>query len=214
MKIVIFGAEHIVGQLVIEKALQMGHEVVAFVTKNKGININHRNLKITNGSLTNKEEVKACMYGADAVISTLKPKFSMARSYNDLPVAKAHKVIMDTMEELSITRFITLGNTTISAKEDVHQIVTVIPRKITKLLFPIAYYEMKEVNKLLQCSTLDWTVVRATKTNKSSTTGYKLSFGDTLGEVNVSYENVAQCLIDAIGKKVWYKKMPIVFNQR
>lgn len=213
MKIVIFGAEHIVGQLVIEKALQMGHEVVAFVSKNKGLNINHRNLKVTSGSLANKEEVKACMYGADAVISTLKPKYSMARSINELPVAKAHKVIMESMEELSINRFITLGNTTISAKEDVQQIVTVIPRKIVKLLFPTAYYEMREINKLLQYSTLDWTVVRATKTNKSSTAGYKLSFGDTLGEVNVSYENVAQCLIDAIGKKVWYKKMPIVFNQ-
>lgn len=214
MRIVIFGAEHIVGQLVVEKALQMGHEVVAFVSNNKTLNMNHRNLKVTRGSLTNKDEVKASMHNADAVISTLKPKFSLARSIKDLPVAKAHKVIMESMEELSITRFITLGNTAISAKEDVHQIVTVIPRKITKLLFPTAYYEMKEINRLLQNSNLDWTVVRATKTNKSSTTGYKLSFGDTLGEVSVSYENVAQCLIDAIGKKVWYKKMPIVFNQR
>lgn len=214
MKIVIFGAEHIVGQLVIEKALKTGHEVVAFVTKNKGLTINHSHLKVTNGSLTNKEEVKACLHGADAVISTLKPKLSMTRSINNLPVAKAHEIIMESMEELSITRFITLGSTTISAKEDVQQIVTVFPKKIVKMLFPTAYYEMKEINQLLNQSSLDWTVVRATKTNKSRTTGYKLSFGDTLGEVNVSYENVAQCLIDAIGKKVWYKKMPIVFNQR
>ena len=118
------------------------------------------------------------------------------------------------MEQLGVNRFITLGSTTITAKEDVHQIVTVIPRKIVKRLFPNAYYEMKKINLLLNSSTLDWTVVRAVKTSKTTHKGYKLSFGDTLGEIRVSKDNVAQCLLDAIGKHVWYRKMPIVFNQK
>lgn len=214
MKIVIFGADNLIGQLVIEKAVRLGHEVVAFVPNENALKMNHPYVTIQVGSLSNKQHIKDVITGANVVLSTLKPKLSIARKVKELPIATAHQLIMETMEEVGVNRFITLGSTTITAKEDVHQIVTVIPRKIVKRLFPNAYHEMKKINQLLNSSTLDWTVVRAVKTNKAANNGYKLSFGDTLGEISVSKDNVAQCLLDAIGKKVWYRKMPIVFNQK
>jgi len=46
MKIVVFGASGKTGSLVIEEALALGFEVIAYVRKKESIKLEHQNLKI------------------------------------------------------------------------------------------------------------------------------------------------------------------------
>ncbi|WP_228027606.1 NAD(P)H-binding protein [Bacillus fonticola] len=111
-------------------------------------------------------------------------------------------------------RTITLATPAISAKGDVKQLITVLPRIMPKLVFPTAYAEMKAIEKLIKGSTLDWTVVRIIDPNaKTNGNGYSISFGDTKGKMSASRYNVARSMLEATKIDAWIHKMPIVFNK-
>lgn len=175
---------------------------------------NMKNLKVIVGSLTDKVTLTESIVGSDVVISALGPAMSMKRQVKDLPIANAHKAIISVMEENNCRRFITLATPTISANEDVNQLVTVLPSKMAKILYPTGYAEMKGIESMVKNSKLDWTVIRIVNSNvKNDANGYAVTLGDTKGKMNVSRLNVAKGLLDAATKEEWIQKMPIIFNK-
>lgn len=214
MKITVFGANGKVGQHFIQIALQNGDHVKAYVRREGAFTMQHPKLEVIVGSLTDEQQVAAAIQGQDAVVSTLGAHLSMSRKVKDLPIAKAHETILRVMEQVAIKRFITLATPTIKSTVDQKQLVTVMPSIMAKQLFPTGYAEMKAIEQLIVQSKVDWTVVRIANpnTNKDGQ-GYAISFGDTKGKFTVSRKNVAQCMYDAIRKKEWIGKMPIVFNK-
>lgn len=213
MKITIFGANGQIGQKLVEQALQAGYEVTAYTRRPNALKIEHENLQIVVGFLTDRAKLKEVIAGRDAVLSALGPALTMKRQVTDLPIADAHKAIISVMEESGTKRFITLATPSISAKEDVRQFITVFPRIMPKLFSPYGYGEMKAIEHLVKHSKLDWTVVRIINPNvKTNGNGYAVSIGDTKGKMSVSRYHAAKCMLDAIKKDEWIHKMPIVFN--
>jgi putative NADH-flavin reductase len=213
MKITIFGANGQIGQLLVKQALEAGYDVTAYTRRPNALSIEYEKLQIVVGSLTDQEKLKEAIVGSDAVLSALGPAMSMKRQVSDLPIAEAHKAIISVMEEYGLKRLITLGTPSISAKEDVKQLITVMPSIMPRLFFPTGYAEMKAIEKLLNNSKLYWTVVRIIDPNaKTNGNGYSISFGDTKGKMSVSRYNAAKCMLDATVKDEWIHKMPIVFN--
>lgn len=214
MNIAVFGANGQIGQLLIQNALQNGDKVTAYVRREGALNLEHANLVVIVGSLTNEQQLTATIQGQDAVVSTLGPSLSMSRQVNDLPITKAHETILNVMEQQGVSRFITLATPTIKSTLDQKQAVTVLPKIMAKILFPTGFAEMNEISKLIHNSKVDWTVVRIVNpnTNKDGK-GYSVSLGDTKGKFTVSRKNVAACMYDAIRKEEWIGKMPIVFNK-
>ncbi|MFL0498747.1 NAD(P)H-binding protein [Priestia megaterium] len=213
MEITIFGATGQIGQLLVTQALQTGYDVTAYSRRPNALNIEHEKLQIIVGDLTDRRKLREAISGRDIVLSALGPALSMKRQVSDLPIAEAHKAIISVMNEHGIKRFITLATPTISAKEDVKQLVTELPSIMARILYPTGYAEMKAIESLIKNSIIDWTVVRIINPNvKTNGNGYSLSFGDTKGKMNVSRYNVAKCMLEATQKDEWIHKMPIVFN--
>ncbi|MBG9812102.1 oxidoreductase [Bacillus endophyticus] len=213
MKVTLFGATGQIGQLLVTQALQAGYKVTAYSRRSNALNIEHEKLQIIVGDLTDRGKLREAIVERDVIVSTLGPVLSMKRQVLDLPIAEAHKAIISIMEEYGPKRFLTLATPTISAKEDVKQLVTQLPSIMAKLLYPTGYAEMKEIENLIKNSKLDWTVVRIINPNvKTNGNGYSVSLGDTKGKMNVSRYNVAKCMLEATQKDEWIHKMPIVFN--
>ena len=213
MKITIFGATGQIGQLLVTQALEAGYDVTAYSRRSNALNIEHEKLQIVVGDLTDRGKLREAISGRDIILSALGPALSMKRQVSDLPIAEAHKAIISVMNEYGIKRFITLATPTISAKEDVKQLVTGLPSIMARILYPTGYAEMKAIESVIKNSNLNWTVVRILNPNvKTNENGYSLSFGDTKGKMNVSRYNVAKCMLEATQKDEWIHKMPIVFN--
>jgi putative NADH-flavin reductase len=213
VKVTLFGATGQIGQLLVTQALQAGYKVTAYSRRSNALNIEHEKLQIIVGDLTDRGKLREAIVERDVIVSTLGPVLSMKRQVLDLPIAEAHKAIISIMEEYGPKRFLTLATPTISAKEDVKQLVTQLPSIMAKLLYPTGYAEMKEIENLIKNSKLDWTVVRIINPNvKTNGNGYSVSLGDTKGKMNVSRYNVAKCMLEATQKDEWIHKMPIVFN--
>jgi putative NADH-flavin reductase len=214
MNITIFGANGQIGQQFINIALQNGDRVKAFVRREGALSLSHPKLDVIVGSLTDEKVVTEAIKGQDAVVSTLGPKLNGGRKVKELPIRDAHEMILNVMETQGVKRLITLATPSASSKEDKKQLATVIPALMPKLFFPPGYQEMKGIEKLVNASKADWTVVRIINPNvKTDGNGYTISFGDTKAKMSVSRNNAAQCMYDAIDKNEWIGKMPIVFNK-
>ena len=214
MNITLFGANGQIGQLVLQHALQNGDGVTAFVRRKNSLSISHDKLNVVVGDLTDQSKVTEAIRDADAVISTLGPALDTSRKVKSLPIADGHKTILRVMEQLGKQRFITLGTPTIRAKEDKKQVSTVLPGIMAKFLFPTGYQEMRAIERMVEDSTIAWTVVRIINPNvKHSGQGYSISLGDTKAKMGVSRENVARCMYDIARKNEFIRQMPIVFNE-
>ena len=71
MKIVVFGATGTTGSAVVERALELGYTVTAFVRSPEKVTIQHPNLTIFQGDVLDAVSVEKAVQGQDAVISSL-----------------------------------------------------------------------------------------------------------------------------------------------
>ena len=78
MRLIIFGSTGKTGQLLLQQALDVGHEVTAIARDPAKITIKHEKLSIKQVNIFDQEELVPLFKDADAVISTLgfkrKPK--------------------------------------------------------------------------------------------------------------------------------------------
>lgn len=71
MKVVVFGASGGTGRLLVQQALEQGHEVTAFVRSPEKLDITHPHLTVVKGDVRNAGEVEQSLAGQDAAISAL-----------------------------------------------------------------------------------------------------------------------------------------------
>jgi uncharacterized protein YbjT (DUF2867 family) len=73
MQLVVLGATGATGRLIIDQALDRGHEVVAYVRRPEALD-ERPGLRVVGGELSDRAGLTAAMTGADAVLCSLGPK--------------------------------------------------------------------------------------------------------------------------------------------
>src|SRR5689334_10714563 len=71
MKLAIFGAAGRTGILLVQQALEEGHEVVALVRTPSKLSIGNQRLTVVQGDVTQLADVERVVQGVDAVLSVL-----------------------------------------------------------------------------------------------------------------------------------------------
>lgn len=214
MNITIFGASGAIGQHLMEVALENGDFVTAYVRNPDKIKLNHSNLRIVTGELSNVSAIETAVSIADTVISTLGPLPDMSRKIKGTPVADGHEMIIKAMKKFNKKRLITLATPALRSEEDRKNLSTVVPGILARIFLPNGYAEMKKLEKIIKNSNMDWTVVRIINPNvKYKGQSYEYSFGDRPGKMSVSRENVAKLMYAATRQNQLIRKMPIVYNK-
>src|SRR5258707_12343646 len=78
MKLVIFGAAGGTGRILVEQALEKGHEVTAFDRHPGALTIQHPKLSLVQGDVLDPAQVEPAIGGQDEVISVLVWKLGTA----------------------------------------------------------------------------------------------------------------------------------------
>ncbi len=71
MKIVIFGASGVIGSVIVDEALERGHEVTAAVRSPEKVKTNHPRLNVVQALIDNEASVENAVSGHDAVINSV-----------------------------------------------------------------------------------------------------------------------------------------------
>ena len=209
MKVTIFGASGAIGKLLVNKVLEKGYFVTAYIRNPAKFDLTHPNLKLFEGELTDYHRIKEAVSGTDIVVSTLGP--ALARNYEGFPVLDGHKNIIRAMQSEQIRRFITIATPSVKFKRDKKSVATILPTIMAKLFLPKAYKEIVQIGEVVSGSDLDWTIIRfIAPTNKPGNANVKAGFGDTKMSLSISRADIAGFILEEISNGKYIKSMPII----
>lgn len=205
MKITVFGANGRVGRLVVEEALELGYQVVAFIHGSNPFDENS-SLTIVQGDIYNAEDVKKALQNSLVAISTLG---SWGTAKKDI-LSEGMKNIIPAMQELGINRIITLTGAEARANGDklsivhrlMHTFVTVMAVKVLK--------DSETHIQLLEKSNLDWTILRSPIMKENSSSKYQLSDKRPLPWQTINRDSVVKAIINQIKSKKFLRKSPFI----
>lgn len=209
MKITVFGATGDAGKMVVQKALEKGYFVTAYVRNASKISISHPNLNVVTGKLAEPDTIDHAVKNADCVISLLGPT-SKTRG---LVIAEATKCIVRSMERHGVNRLIATSTPCFSAAEDRFQFSFALGVLYMKYFLPDSFNNMRETGKLISVSNLDWTLVRLALLSEKPATGNMQAGFLGNGKIRLKWlsrHDLAQFLLTQIDDKKWIRKAPMV----
>jgi len=158
MKLVIFGAAGGTGHILVEQALEKGHEVTAFDRHPGALTIQHPKLSLVQGDVFDPAQVEVAIAGHDVVICVLGVKPGTTA-----PVCSTGtKNIISAMQKLGVKRFICQSSFTVAALDgEWREAPWVLP--LILLFTPkvkATFADQVKQEQFVRQSELDWTLVR------------------------------------------------------
>jgi len=162
MKLIVFGANGGVGKEVVTLALQAGHEVVGVVRGPVVASSERQGLHMVEGSITDAVFVADIVKGADVVISTI------GASDSKHPVSLyslAAQALVGALKGAPHQRLIVLsaGGATIEKNDPL--LFRLIFKPLLQRVFHSLYEDMLRMERVLETSNLDWTILRLSYLN-------------------------------------------------
>ena len=94
MKIAVFGATGGLGLQLLDKALDKGHEIIAYVRSPEKITFEHENLKVIKGDVFDKEKISESLKGVDATFIAWRMRTQRIPLFSE-----GTKNVVDAMKE-------------------------------------------------------------------------------------------------------------------
>lgn len=207
MKILIFGASGKTGLLLTQQALDKNFQVTAFVRIPQKFPLQHPNLMLLKGDVTENERVLSSVKGQDAVICALGAKTPFK---NDPTLIQGIKNIVNAMETNGVKRFIYLSF--LGVKENRKELGFLVNQIVVRILKKaIQDHEVKE--NIISNSNLDWTIVRPPRLTDEKPKGNFRHGERILSDsiiLEISRADLAAFMLRLISEGQYIKKKPRV----
>lgn len=205
MKVLIIGATGRAGRLLVEYALEAGHEVVAFARNVADIQLEHPALLKKRGDVLYPSLIEAAVDGVDAVMSVIGIRqFSGPITL----LSNGTRNIVEVLARKGPKRFLTITGAGILQEDPNHLIMQSLSFPPNLQNLSLDHYRMYEV---LKESQLDWTIVAPAFMHAGKRTGnYRLKedYFPSQAQNQISVEDVADFMVKEmtenqfIGKRV------------
>jgi putative NADH-flavin reductase len=204
MKVIVFGATGTVGKLVVEQALQEGHEVTAFTRNPARMPQRHERLQVAQGDVTDLDAVRGAILEHDAVIVTLG-----AGRKGDVR-AEGTRTIIEAMGRTGVRRLIC--QSTLGVGDSRANLNFLWKYVMFGLLLRAAYDDHVRQEEYVKRSDLDWTIVRPSAFTDGPRTGrYERDFGkDRKTKLKISRADVADFLVAQLTDATYMHRTPAI----
>ncbi|HXR64304.1 MAG TPA: SDR family oxidoreductase [Ktedonobacteraceae bacterium] len=207
MKIVVFGANGATGKILTKQALAAGHTVTAVTRHPENFPLHDVRLDVMGGDVFDLALVERAVAGQDAVLSTLGVPFSRE------PItiySKGMAHIVQAMTNTGVRRVVCVSSSAAGTNHD-----TGAGFVFDKILQPIVmstigkttYADMKQMEKLLRESDVNWTVVRPSGLFETpAVTEYRLA-EDHIRRQFTSRADLADCMLQQLTTDHYVRKV-------
>jgi putative NADH-flavin reductase len=207
MNIIIFGATGRTGQLLVEKALERGHQVTAFARSPEKLTGYKDQLEIVQGDARDAGKVAEAVSGAEAVISVLGP----AENRPVFAVSQATENILSAMKDQGVKRLILSAGAGVEDPQDAPRLFNRLINFLLKLFSRWVYEDMVRTVEQVRSSDLQWTVVRVPmlvdgEESEEVQVGY---VGKGMGP-RVSRADLAAFMLDQLSSSEYVQQAPAI----
>jgi uncharacterized protein YbjT (DUF2867 family) len=156
VRLAVFGATGPTGRILVNDALDAGHDVTAYARDPGKLALEHARLRVIAGQLDDDAAIDDAIDGADAVISVLGP----GKGHTGTPIAQGTQRIVDAMHRHGVRRLV--ATATPSARDDRDRFDPRFAPMIglVRLLVRAAYADIIATAAVVRGSSLDWTLLR------------------------------------------------------
>lgn len=210
MKIVVFGATGRTGLPLIKQALEVGHQVVAFVRDPAKMPVQQDSLTLIQGDVMKAEDVeRAITPDVDAVISVLGPAKDSPKDM--LPVAVSN--ILSAMHRRGIKRLIYMTGAGVDMPEDKPKLINHIIKFALKMMAGEVLKQSELAVREVQNSGLEWTIVRVPVLNDNPYSGqYRVGWVGVNTGQRLSRADAADFILGQLTNNNYLRKAPVVSN--
>jgi putative NADH-flavin reductase len=188
MRIAVFGASGKTGRLVVDRGLERGHEMVAFVRDASRFDRSHERLEIVAGDSRDPERVVAALRGSDAAVSVL----SLEGPQDEPQHSEATRVIVEVALAEGVRRVVVTANNHVFHDDEVQTELAAFAR------------EHRRNRELLRSSVLDWTIVASpTLADEPGPGSYSATIDGKAAGRRTARDELATAALDALGHDDW-----------
>ena len=189
MKLIIFGATGGTGRQCVDQALAQGHQVTAFVRQPAALTVQHPDLTIIQGDITDQDAVQRAIPGHDVVISALGTRGGPA------VLPEGTRNILEAMASHGVRR--SLWVSSFGAGDSLQQMGWLSQTLIVKGLLRQAIQEKNAQEQIILASGGDWIIARPGGLTDGPLTGtYRVTGpGDKVGRPSISRADVADFML-------------------
>ena len=207
MNVIVFGPTGGTGKCLIDAALRAGHRVTAFARDTSAI-VPRQNLSVVAGSVYDAAAVSAAMHGQDAVLSALG-----GRPWRRTPIcAPAMRNIAAAMMQHGVRRIVAIS--TNGAGETRAQVGWFARNIVFRFILDGEVADKEEMERVLEASDLDWTVVRIGVLSDGAGTGlWRAADDGAIREVGkIARADVAAFMVRELASDAWRRRKPVLVS--
>ena len=209
MRIAIFGATGRTGRHLVEKALQAGHDVVAFVRDPQRARWQHERLSLVQGDAREREKVQQAVKGVDAVLSALHP----AGNTPERAVTQATANIVRAMEEEGVERIVASCGAGVSFPQDQPRLLNRVIGWMVRTFARNVYEDMKGAAEQITTSSLKWTLVRVPVLTEEPAKGHvNVDYVGSGTGPRLSREDMAAFMLEQVERDDHLHDVPVISN--
>jgi putative NADH-flavin reductase len=194
MKIIVLGATGGTGQEIVRQAIEQGHSVTAFVRSPERLKPFGDRLTIKQGDLLSRDALTEAMMGHDAVLSGFGPRVPISKADAHL-LQQFADALTSAMPHAGVKRAVIVSTAFLFRN-------SVVPPAYLagRLFFPGIVADATEMERTIQQSQLDWTIVRPPQLTDGPHTGkYRVQKGHLpLFGFKISRADAADCCLKAV----------------
>ncbi len=206
-KIAMFGATGKTGRLVLERALDAGHEVSALVRDPGKLTTSSERLTLIGGDVLDAAAVDQTVAGSEVVLSL----FGHVKGSPKKLQTDGTRLIIDAMERHGVKRLISLSGGGLRDPHDQPKLPDRIIRLLLKAFSGHVLADAEGHLAVLEASNLDWTVVRAPRLlDEPATGGYRVGLVDGDSSTTISRADFADFVLSQVKDRSYVHAMPFV----
>lgn len=209
--ITVFGSSGATGQIIIDRAIDKGFQVKAFVRNPSKIKVSNEKLSIIQGELSDITAIENAVQGSDAVLSMLGP---LGNDKRNAELGNGYENIILAMKKNNVKRLIAMGTASISIPEEKKPFKFRWLVFMVKNIIPGSYKEIRRIGSIVMNSGLDWTLLRISILTSGNEVGkVKIGpYGETKLGLTITRSDLAALFIDQVEDRSFICKAPAVSN--
>lgn len=204
LNILVIGANGGVGRQAVEIALKAGHKVTALLRNPANLSISHSNLKIIKGDVMYPDTFEDQLENKDAIISALG--VNSATKATTL-YSQGNKNLLDAMKRKGVRRAFFISASAIEISPVLPFYVRFAEKYIVQKLLRYMYEDLRIMEKLVNESDMNWTIMRPPRlTNKPVTGNYRFAIDRFLKNcLTISRADLAHFMINNMTNEATYR---------
>ncbi len=209
MQLTVFGASGRTGTCLVSQALELGHDVTAFVRTPGSLAMRHARLDILVGDIADSDDVERVVNGQDVVLMALGARPGAA----DKVCTIATTTVVPAMQKFGVQRLINVSGVATGETRDRLSTVGRVLAGGRRMLDRHAFRDRENQDGLIRNSDLDWINVCPPRLTNGPHTGTYRCGCDLRPPINaqISRADVADFMLKQVIDTTFVRKSPMLF---